>query len=151
MFNHLNFKVMSILYKAIGRTQPGVAGGGQIKYYAGIKREREVSLREMVREISSRSTVTTADAMAVIENFLELIPKFLRNGRTVNLSQLGSFRVNISSKGYDTPDEVGNYSIKRNKISFLPSAEMRENMGTVRYTKYTELSSTLLSNEPDEE
>ncbi|WP_339790439.1 HU family DNA-binding protein [uncultured Imperialibacter sp.] len=142
---------MSILYKAIGRTQPGVAGGGQIKYYAGIKREREVSLREMVREISSRSTVTTADAMAVIENFLELIPKFLRNGRTVNLSQLGSFRVNISSKGYDTPDEVGNYSIKRNKISFLPSAEMRENMGTVRYTKYTELSSTLLSNEPDEE
>ncbi|CAD5257253.1 MULTISPECIES: HU family DNA-binding protein [Imperialibacter] len=142
---------MSILYKAIGRTQPGVAGGGQIKYYAGIKREREVTLREMVREISSRSTVTTADAMAVIENFLELIPKFLRNGRTVNLSQLGSFRVNISSKGYDTPDEVGNYSIKRNKISFLPSAEMRENMGTVRYTKYTELSSTLLSNEPDEE
>ena len=142
---------MSILYKAIGRTQPGVAGGGEIKYYAGIKREREVTLREMVREISSRSTVTTADAMAVIENFLELIPKFLRNGRTVNLSQLGSFRVNISSKGYDTPDEVGNYSIKRNKISFLPSAEMRENMGTVRYTKYTELSSTLLSNEPDEE
>jgi len=142
---------MSILYKIIGRTQPGVVGGGQIKYYAGIAREREVSLREMVREISSRSTVTTADAMAVIENFLELVPKFLRNGRTVNLGQLGSFRVNISSKGYDTPDEVGNYSIKRNKISFLPSAEMRENMGTVRYTKYTELSSTLLSNEPDEE
>ena len=141
---------MSILYKAIGRTQPGVAGGGQIKYYAGIKREREVTLREMVKEISSRSTVTTADAMAVIENFLELVPKFLRNGRTVNLGQLGSFRVNISSKGYDTPDEVGNYSIKRNKISFLPSAEMRENMGTVKYTKYTELSSTLLSNESDD-
>ncbi|WP_416868148.1 MAG: hypothetical protein ACMVP2_14470 [Imperialibacter sp.] len=57
--------------------------------------------------------------------------------------------MNISSKGYDTPDEVGNFSIKRNKISFLPSAEMRENMVTVRYTKYTELSSTLLSNEPD--
>ncbi|MEQ8687556.1 MAG: HU family DNA-binding protein [Imperialibacter sp.] len=141
---------MSILYKAIGRTQPGVAGGGQIKYYAGIKREREVTLREMVKEISSRSTVTTADAMAVIENFLELVPKFLRNGRSVNLGQLGSFRVNISSKGYDTPDEVGNYSIKRNKISFLPSAEMRENMGTVKYTKYTELSSTLLSNESDD-
>ncbi|MEQ9374026.1 MAG: HU family DNA-binding protein [Imperialibacter sp.] len=141
---------MSILYKAIGRTQPGVAGGGQIKYYAGIKRGREVTLREMVKEISSRSTVTTADAMAVIENFLELVPKFLRNGRTVNLGQLGSFRVNISSKGYDTPDEVGNYSIKRNKISFLPSAEMRENMGTVKYTKYTELSSTLLSNESDD-
>ncbi|MEQ8415331.1 MAG: hypothetical protein RIB71_12725 [Imperialibacter sp.] len=58
--------------------------------------------------------------------------------------------MNISSKGYDTPDEVGNYSIKRNKISFLPSAEMRENMGTVRYTKCTELSSALLSNESDD-
>ncbi len=141
---------MSILYKVIGRTQPGVAGGGQIKYYAGIKREREVSLREMVKEIASRSTVTSADAMAVIENFLELIPKFLRNGRSVNLGQLGNFRVNISSKGYDTPEEVGNYSIKRNKISFLPSAEMRENMGAVKYTKYIDTTTPLLLNEPDE-
>ena len=135
MFHILNVKVMSILYKVIGRTEPGVAGGGQIKYYAGIKREREVTLREMVREISSRSTVTTADAFAVIENFLELVPKFLRNGRTVNLGQLGSFKVNISSKGYESPEEVGNYSIKRNKISFLPSAEMREQMLGVKYTK----------------
>ena len=135
MFHILNFKVMSILYKVIGRTQPGVAGGGQIKYYAGIKREREVTLREMVKEISSRSTVTTADAFAVIENFLELVPKFLRNGRTVNLGQLGSFKVNISSKGYESPEDVGNYSIKRNKISFLPSGEMRESMAGVKYTK----------------
>ncbi|MEQ8532586.1 MAG: HU family DNA-binding protein [Imperialibacter sp.] len=142
---------MSILYRIIGRTQPGVAGGGQIKYYAGIKREREVSLREMVKEIASRSTVTTADAMAVIENFLELVPKYLRNGRTVNLGQLGAFRVNISSKGYETPDEVGGYSIRRNKISFLPSAEMRENMGKVSYTKYMETGAPLLLNESDEE
>ena len=45
---------MSILYKAIPRTEPGVVGGGEIKYYAGIVREREVTLREMVKEISSR-------------------------------------------------------------------------------------------------
>jgi len=139
------------MYRIIGRTQPGVAGGGQIKYYAGIKREREVSLREMVKEIASRSTVTTADAMAVIENFLELVPKYLRNGRTVNLGQLGAFKVNISSKGYETPDEVGSYSIRRNKISFLPSAEMRENMGKVSYSKYIDTTTPLLLNEPDEE
>ncbi|WOK06893.1 hypothetical protein [Imperialibacter roseus] len=58
--------------------------------------------------------------------------------------------MNISSKGYDTPDEVGNYSIKRNKISFLPSAEMRENMGRVSYSKYVDTTAPLLFNEPDE-
>jgi predicted histone-like DNA-binding protein len=135
---------MSILYKAIPRTEPGVVGGGEIKYYAGIVREREVTLREMVKEISSRSTVTTADAMAVIENFLELVPKFLRSGRNVNMGQLGRFKVTIHSKGYKTPDEVGNYSIKRNKISFWPSMEMRENMGNVRYAKYTPAPSPLV-------
>jgi predicted histone-like DNA-binding protein len=126
---------MSIQYKAIRRTELGVAGGGQTKYYAGIVREREVSLRDMVKEISSRSTVTTADAFAVIENFLELVPKFLRNGRNVNMGQLGRFKVNLSSRGYDTPEEVLNYAIKGNKIIFSPSPEMKENMSGVRYTK----------------
>ncbi|CAD5258185.1 MULTISPECIES: HU family DNA-binding protein [unclassified Imperialibacter] len=117
-----------------GRT-PGVAGGGQVKFYAGIYREREATLRELVKEISSRSTVTTADAMAVIENFLELVPKFLRNGRTVNLGQLGRFSINISSKGYETPEEVGNFSIRKSKVLFTPSNEMRDELKTIKYSR----------------
>ena len=31
---------MSIMYKAIGRGQPGVVGGGETKYYPIIVRER---------------------------------------------------------------------------------------------------------------
>ncbi|MEQ9102146.1 MAG: HU family DNA-binding protein [Imperialibacter sp.] len=126
---------MSVMYKIIRRAEPGVVGGGQIKFYAGIYREREATLRELVKEISSRSTVTTADAMAVIENFLELIPKFLRNGRTVNLGQLGRFSVNISSKGYETPEEVGNYSIVKSKVLFTPSDEMRDELKTIKYSR----------------
>ncbi|CAD5249045.1 MULTISPECIES: HU family DNA-binding protein [unclassified Imperialibacter] len=126
---------MSILYKTIRKAEPGVAGGGQYKFYAGIVREREATLREMVKEISSRSTVTTADAFAVIENFLELVPKFLRNGRNVNLGQLGRFKVNLKSKGHELPGEVSNYSILGSKVSFTPSLEMKEELMTIRYTK----------------
>ncbi|MEQ9378647.1 MAG: HU family DNA-binding protein [Imperialibacter sp.] len=126
---------MSILYKTIRKAEPGVAGGGQYKYYAGIVREREASLRDIVKEISSRSTVTTADAFAVIENFLELVPKFLRNGRNVNLGQLGRFKVNLKSKGHESPKEVGNYSIIGSKVSFLPSLEMKDELMTIRYNK----------------
>jgi hypothetical protein len=50
---------MSIMYKAMPKTQPGVVGGGQIKYYAGIVRERPVGIRKFATEISNMSTLTT--------------------------------------------------------------------------------------------
>ncbi len=129
---------MAIQYKVIGRGEPGVAGGGQLQYYAAPKREREVSLRQLVKEIASRSTVTTADAYAVIENLLELIPKHMRNGRIVNLEQLGKFRVNLCCKGHPSPDQVSASSITGTKVIFWPSQEMKDNLTAIRFYKAPE-------------
>lgn len=129
---------MPIQYKVIGRGEPGVAGGGQIQYFAAPKRERETTLRELVKEIASRSTVTTADAYAVIENLLELIPKHMADGKIVNLEQLGKFRVNLASKAHSSPDEVSVYSITGTKVLFWPSREMRETLAKTRFYKAPE-------------
>ena len=134
----LTYKIMAIQYKVIGRGEPGVAGGGQLQYYAAPKREREVTLRELVKEIQSRSSVTTADAYAVIENLLELIPKHMRNGRIVNLEQLGKFRVNLASKGHPSPDQVSVFSITGTKVIFWPSQEMKQNLAAIRFYKAPE-------------
>ncbi|MEQ9377927.1 MAG: hypothetical protein RIG68_22255 [Imperialibacter sp.] len=62
-------------------------------------------------------------------------PPALRMFRRALDLQLGRFKVNLSSRGYETPEEVLNYAIKGNKIIFSPSPEMKENMSGVRYTK----------------
>ncbi len=125
----------SILYRVIRRGQPGVAGGGEQKYYAFIKREREMTLREIVNDIASRSTLTTGDAMNAIENFLELVPKYLRRGHPVNLGDFGIFRMNLSSKGHESADQVTRYSVKGARVVFTPALEMKRNLAMLSYAK----------------
>ena len=112
-----------------------------MKYYAFIKRERETTLREIVRDISLRSTVTKADAMAVIENFLELVPVYMREGKIVNLGQFGTFKINLRSKGHVSPDQVNIFSIKGTRVVFTPSFEMKANLAGLRFHKATDSTS----------
>ena len=125
----------SIQYRVIRRGQPGVAGGGDQKYYAFIKREREITLREIVKEIAGRSTLTTGDTMNVIENFLDMIPRYLRRGHPVDLGEFGNFRINLSSKGHDTPDKVSIFSIRGTRVLFTPAREMRFQLADLRFMK----------------
>ncbi|MEQ8533213.1 MAG: hypothetical protein RIB86_15265, partial [Imperialibacter sp.] len=64
----------AIPYAIVRRGQPGVAGGGDQKYYAFVKRPAMISLREIIEDITSMSTLTKGDALNAMENFLDLIP-----------------------------------------------------------------------------
>lgn len=125
----------SIQYRIIRRGQPGVAGGGEQKYYAFIKREREITQRELVKEIAGRSTLTTGDIMNVVENFLDLVPKYLRRGHAVDLGDFGNFRINLSSRGHDMPEKVSVFSIRGTRVLFTPAREMRFQLADLRFMK----------------
>ena len=86
---------MSIMYKAVPKTQPGVVGGGQIKYYAGIVRERPVVIRKFAAEISNMSTLTTTDVFAVLESFLERLHMQLEEGRYCQML-LKSYKISLN-------------------------------------------------------
>ena len=126
---------MSIRFKTIGRGQPGVVGGGETKYYASIVRDRRVDLRRFITQIAELNTVNSADVYAVLESFLQLITRHLSQGRIVDLGQLGTFSISVSSHGEETPSDVDRNSIKNYKVLFRPSLEMKEKLGTVKFEK----------------
>lgn len=126
---------MSVDYKVIAKGQPGVAGGGKQKFYASIVRGKKVDLRTFMEEIAENNTLTTSDILAVLESFLQKSAKFLAEGRTVDLGQLGSFTVGLQSNGEETAAEVDKHSIKGLKVSFKPSADLTKKLSTVTYTK----------------
>ncbi|WP_339792512.1 HU family DNA-binding protein [uncultured Imperialibacter sp.] len=140
----------AIPYSIIRRGQPGVAGGGDQKYYAFVKRDRVISLREIIEEITAMSTLTKGDALNAVENFLDLIPKYVRKGHIVNLGQLGTFRVNISSNGHEQPEKVTAYSIKGARVIFAPSAEMKMKLAELKFTRASDAFDNL-DVEPNEE
>lgn len=133
-------------YKVIRRGQPGVVGGGDIKYYASPVYGGEVDLAELGKQLSSRSTVTKTDAVAVLTGLEELITEELLDGKIVKLGVLGSFRISLSSEGKETPDEVTSTAIKNSKVIFRPSTEITYNLGRMRFAKAKDLQAN-----PDEE
>ena len=126
---------MAVIYKAVPKGQPGVAGGGQIKYYAGIVRQQPVELRRFATQIAKMSTLTTVDVFAVLESFLEQLSEHLEDGKIVKLGDLGSFSPSLASKAEDEDFNVDQHTINRMKINFRPSKELKKRLGNIEYVK----------------
>ncbi len=126
---------MAILYKAVPKGQPGVAGGGQMKYYASIVREQPVNLRKFAEDISEMSTMTTGDVYGVLELFMRRLHNYLEDGKIVRMGDFGSFSPAIGSTGTDTPEGVNRTSITRLKVNFRPSIVLSKRLSYVEFHK----------------
>ena len=126
---------MSIKFKVIERGQPGIAGGGVKKFYASANVSGEKTLAGLTREIEKISTVSGADIRAVLYAMVDAATVALAEGQVVRLGELGSLRVNISSKGEDTATDVKSASIKRSKVIFTPAQTIRDMLSTLTYEK----------------
>ena len=126
---------MSVMYKSVSRPEPGILGGGTVKYYATIVRERPIELRKFATEIANMCTLTTVDVYAVLESFIIRLHSHLEEGRIVKLGDFGSFSPSILSLAADTPDEVQRGNIKRFKVNFRPSQLLQERLSVVKFEK----------------
>lgn len=126
---------MSVLYKAVPKSQPGVVGGGTIKYYAGIVRQQPINLRKFATEISNMCTLTTTDVFAVLESFLERMHYHMEDGRIIRLGDFGSFSPSLSSRAEDMPGDVDKYTISKVRVNFRPSKELRSRLDKLNFLK----------------
>ena len=105
------------------------------KYYAFIKNQGVVNLRQLAKRISRESTVSMMDTMAVLEGLLQDIPDLLADGNIVKLGELGTFRTTISSEGVDVAEDFNITNIKRLNLKFRPGREFRNQLNNVKFSK----------------
>lgn len=127
-------------YKVIKKGQPGVVGGGDQKYYATPVYTGETNLRKLGSELSARSTVTKADAIAVLTGLVDLIAEKLKNGDIVRLGDLGSFRISINSNGEESAEQVSSKSIKRSRVNFRPAKELQYALSDLSFEKVKDIT-----------
>ena len=96
-----------------------------IKYYAQLAPVTPVKLDALCESISGQCTVTSHDVKAVISALEEQLVNFLRNGNSVRLGDLGSFRPIIKSKGAADAESFSADLIEKVKIRFLGSSNFR--------------------------
>lgn len=69
----------------------------------------------------------------MLDNLVDQIPNFLLDGQTVNLGELGSFRLTVSSEGAETPEAFSVGMINGVKIIFTPGKPLKEKMAKAKF------------------
>lgn len=126
---------MTVKFKVIEKGQPGVAGGGEKKFYASPVMSGELTLAGLTKSIEKICTVSGADIRAVVYAMMDVIRDSLGDGQIVRLGELGSLRVSIGSEGMATAEEVTAHTIKNSKVIFTPSKEIKEMLDHLKFTK----------------
>jgi predicted histone-like DNA-binding protein len=125
-----------IKYHLIQRGQPGVAGGGEKKFYASISHRERITLKELSEEIADGRTLTPTDVMAVLISLSRKIPLHLLKGNIVDLGDMGTLTVNISSAGIADEKEFDQKLIRGINILFRPTPDMKKSLKTASYIKW---------------
>lgn len=116
-------------FKVIARKHPQNPTSPK-KYYATAVNEGKITLDLFAREIAARSSLTQGDIFNVLQNFVEQLLLFLRMGKSVQLGQLGTMRLSISSEGVDSKSDFSTSRIKNVHIIFTPSSTLKKEIST---------------------
>ena len=93
----------------------------------------EYTFDDLATDINNATTVTKADAMAVLASIKPFITKALLGGQVVVLQDIGRFQVSLQGKCY--PKEVlsaedfsPSKQIKSHRIVFRPEAKLKKDI-----------------------
>lgn len=125
---------MAVNYRAVAKKNPSNQTA-PAKYYPQVKSTGDTTLRQLAKEISEISTVSTTDAMAVIEGFLAVVPRALANGKIVRLGEFGSFSISVNGEGSTTADELSRHHIKKASVKFRPGKIFQQEIVTIEFKK----------------
>jgi predicted histone-like DNA-binding protein len=105
------------------------------KYYPSITASGRLTLRQLAREISKISTLSSADTMALLEALLVTIPNELTKGNIVELGDFGSFWLKANAEGAETPAAVRAGQISTLLPRFNPGKEFKKVLDTIEFER----------------
>lgn len=130
---------MAVSYSVSARKNPNKPND-PAKFYAQVQASDECTFDTLTRTAADRSTVTAADAKAVMDNIMTILKEKLMSGQIVRLNDLGSFRLAISTKGAEAEDKFSASMIKKARVVFTPCKEIKNFLKTLEYRKTSTLA-----------
>jgi predicted histone-like DNA-binding protein len=118
-------------YKLIWRKNP--QDRSQQKLYAAPVNDGTITKSDLAKEIVTVSSLSKGDVSNAIECVTEIIPKYLLMGKSVNLGELGTFRLSFSSEGVDDKADFNVSKIDNIKVVFTPSTELKKQLHDIHF------------------
>lgn len=109
------------------RVQPIGKREGQTVYFAKLKTQQKLTNEMVIERIVRETSLSEGDVKNALVSLSNIVCDALKLGMSVDLAELGSFRLTVPSKMMDTPEEVTVAdALKTPKITFTPKQKMRD-------------------------
>ena len=119
------------------------------KYYAVARSGRKVTVKEVCKRISERSSYSKGELEGCLGEFLLEIVNVLDEGNIAQMGDLGNFRMSIKTgTPTDTVKESKISCIDKGKVLFYPGSDLRKLCMTLDYTLYKSDSSADSDKDP---
>ncbi|MDR1129708.1 MAG: HU family DNA-binding protein [Prevotellaceae bacterium] len=123
---------MSLFFKKVLRGNPSNPTAPK-KWYPILKSIGLVKEREVAKLLADETTLNPKEAEMTLFQLLKVIVRLLLDGHTVQLGELGSFRLTARGEGSDTEEEVNAGKIKSVHLHFTPSDELRKEINDATF------------------
>jgi predicted histone-like DNA-binding protein len=118
---------MPIFYNKVQKVNPRNVKGLRL-WYPVIKSTKLVRERELAAKLADETTLNPKEAEMAICQLFKAVTDLLSTGHTVQLGDLGSFRVTAVTESSETEAEVSALKIKRLNVRFSESENLRAAM-----------------------
>lgn len=99
----------------------------QTVYYTYPKSQQKLTNNMVVERIVRETSLSEGDVKNALVSLSNVVCEAMQLGMSVDLAELGSFRLVVPSKMMDTPEEVTvKDALKAPKIVFTPKQKMRD-------------------------
>ncbi len=127
-------------YKLVKRKDmsKGALEGSKL-YYPQVINLGRVSFDSLCEEVAEQSSLTSGDIKNCMDRLINCLVRHLKEGRSVDCGDLGSFRINIRSTGADTPEAYDAATMMRKpSVQYYLGKKLRDMQDTgVQYERYT--------------
>ena len=121
-------------YKLIERGMPGDPNGPKKLYATNVKKGTK-SIAAISKDVADISSLSRGDVQNVLLNLVDQIPKYLLDGQSVSLGEMGTLRISFSSDGVEKESDFNTHKIKNIKVIFSAGRLIKDGIEKAQFEK----------------
>ncbi len=114
-------------------------------WYAEPAKGQKMSALELCRMVTKDTTLTAAELALALDLLAERLPMLLARGMVLRVGRLGSLLADYGSEGVARPEDFHPRMMRRPRIVFRPSAELRKALEQAMFYELAGLNAAGLS------
>ena len=123
---------MAIFFKKVQRVNPQDKTAPK-KWFISLRSIGLLRSKEIGKRVSDGTTLDPKEGEMAFSRFGKVLVKSLLDSYTVEIEDLGTFRLTASSEGADTKDEASAKNIKGLYIRFTPYESTRDSLSKATF------------------